>query len=119
MTSFRQFFENKFADIMKKQLRIPKNIWVGMPILVGNVKLGGKKIVEPTTFIVKKYDDNSVVLSASVEEPAMPDDDGEFDVSKNLLNPNQEFVVSIEQFYKMIEPPPGQASGGGMGMGSL
>lgn len=100
MEGFRQFVEKKdYVSVIKKQLGVPKKLWMGMPIPLSNVKLGKHKIIEPQTFYVKDYDDISVTL-VNVEMPD-EDQDDEIDLDKTG---SIEVTISRHDFEKLLEP---------------
>lgn len=123
MRTFRQFSEekDKYVSTIKKQLKVPKKIWLGMPLLLSNVKLGKQKVTSPTMFYVKDFDDNYVtitnVMDIGQEEDPIDDDDpdGEIDISKRDIHGKIEVTMSKMDFEKLQEPQgmsQGQDAGG-------
>jgi hypothetical protein len=60
---FREFaFKNdtgeerpdNFISTVKKQFNVSKKIWLGMPLLLSNVKLGKHLITDPTMFYMPR-----------------------------------------------------------------
>lgn len=117
MIGFRKFFEeegegNKFVSTIKKQLHVPKALWLGMPIVMSNAKIGGHMIHQPTTFFVTDFNDEEVTIR-SVGFPGYGEDgtddsdddiDGEIDMDRGDLNAGKEFIITREAFYKLLQP---------------
>ena len=125
LKGFRRFVEEKdqFVSTIKKQLDVPKKVWLGMPISLSNVKLGGHMITDPTIFYVTDFDDVSVTLT-NVPKPGHEHDDDyeeddpddEIDLDKDTIRGHIEVTIDRDDFYKLQEPQ-GMTQGGGMGMG--
>lgn len=123
---FKTFFEeeeSKFLPTVKKQLGVPKVMWLGMPFLVSNTKLGKHKITEPTTFYVTDFSDDYVTLS-NVPKPGYgqnangPEDiddddpDDEIDMSRGTISGRSEITITRKDFEALQEPQmPPQSSG--------
>lgn len=127
MKSFRTFIEEKeakpanFVNTIKKQMGVPKKLWLGMPILLSNVKLGKHTIGSPTMFYVSDFDKSSVTL-VNVPDPSYEGDDldGEIDLDKRTVRGDIEVTIDRDDFYDLQEPQitPG-ADTTGLGMGGL
>jgi hypothetical protein len=121
MKGFREFVDKeKYVATVKKQLGVPKKIWLGMPLLLSNTKLGNRMIGQPTMFYVTNYDKNSVTLSNATEPGSQEreyDADDELDLDKSTVQGKIEITVSMQDFYKLQEPqvPPGGGDTGMMG----
>lgn len=116
MKGFRQFVEedkSQFVGIVKKQLGVPKTLWIGMPVLVSNCKLGKYEIQQPTNFIVSSFDDIGVTIRR-IADPTVFEDDPDDEIDPDEDEQDLEITISLEDFYKLLEPPP-MPSGGGMG----
>lgn len=114
LRGFRTFMEDdKYVSTIKKQLGVPKKLWLGMPVLVTNTKIGKHKIDTPTMFNVTDFDEKSVTV-ATVANTGVEDLDDEIDTDKIG---EIEITISRDDFYKLIEPqvPPGADTGGMMG----
>jgi len=109
---FRFFQEDKakFVNTVKKQLNVPKKLWLGMPVVLSNVKIGDVFIRSPKVFYVTDFDD-SVVTIRNVSNPMNVDTDGEIDLDKSDFE-NKSFVLPRQEFYNLLEPQ-GMSSGGG------
>ena len=124
MTSgFRQFVEKTdYFSVVKKNLRVPKRLWFGMPVIVSNVKIGHKKITKPTIFYVKDFDRDSVTIN-SLSDPGVSDKDCDFDDEIDLSKDDDEIeaIITRDDFQKLMEPQidPNAAAGGAGGMGGM
>jgi hypothetical protein len=135
LKGFRKFVEekeqpDKYVSVVKKQLKVPKSLWLGMPVLVSNTKIGDKTIIDPTMFYVSDFDRDSVTI-VNVPDPGDyegeegdidSDPDDEINLDKKGIHGHVEFVLSRDDFYQLQTPqipPGGDAMGGGMGMGGL
>jgi hypothetical protein len=107
--------KDAFVNTIKKQLGVPKKLWLGMPLLVSNCKLGNQMIREPTMFYVKDFDDDSVTIK-NLPNATSDDEDGEIDVSKGTIHGEIEAIITKKDFYNLQEPQ-GMQAGGGMGGG--
>jgi hypothetical protein len=111
---FKNFklFEEKtpYVDIVKKQLGVSKSLWLGMPVLISNVKLGKIKITKPTMFYVKDFNDNTVTMKSSLFPTSAEDSDDEIDVSGD--DEQRDIIISRNDFYNIQEPQGMQAGGG-------
>jgi hypothetical protein len=108
---FRDWFNENFQNVIKGQLKVPRKIWTGMPFVASNIKINGKLISQPTSFIVVSSDDKSVTIKKlDYLQSTSPDMDG--DIQKQECE--EEMTVPIDDFYKMVQPPNiPQASPGG------
>lgn len=122
-----KFFEedepDKFVATVKKQLKVPKAIWLGMPVTISNTKIGNQLIREPAVFYVTDFDDASVTI-ANVPTPGNMDTDDlddEIDTDDSFLKGKHSFTISKDEFYKLLEPqmPPGADTSGMGGMGGM
>lgn len=127
LSGFRRYVENSFVGTVKKQLGVPKNVWLGMPITVSHTKIGNHMIIDPMTFFVTDFDSAEVTIK-SVPKPGYGEDDDygndeeddgddEINMDKGSIQ-NLSFTLSKKNFYKLLEPivPPQDA---GMGLGGL
>lgn len=101
--------KNKYVSTVKKQLYVPKKIWMGMPLLISNTKIGKQMITSPTMFYVTDFDNNSVTLTnvPRSEEPfdAEEDDpDGEIDLDKGMIKGRVVLTISKQDFESLQEP---------------
>lgn len=99
MQTFRQFVENKFINIAKKQLNIPKRLWFGMPLMISHAKIGNYNVVQPTMFYVKDFNRDSVTIS-NLQDPLQQDSDDEIGIDNNSI----EATIDINDFYKLLTP---------------
>jgi len=97
-------------DVMKKQMRVPKKIWKGLPFTVGankRIKMDGKVFTGPMTFYVDEFDDATVTLKL-VRNPLdftnMDDEDDEIDMDNTDDGGEQRFVIPRTVFEKLLEP---------------
>lgn len=97
-------------DVMKKQMRIPKKLWAGLPFTVGankRIKMDGKVFTGPMTFYVTEFDDSTVTLKL-VRNPLdftnMDDVDDEIDLDNNDDGGEQKFVIPRSAFEQLLEP---------------
>lgn len=97
-------------DVMKKQMRIPKKLWAGMPFTVGankRIKMDGKVFTGPMTFYVDEFDDSTVTLKL-VRNPLdftnMDDVDDEIDLDNTNDGGEQKFVIPRSAFEQLLEP---------------
>jgi hypothetical protein len=102
--------KSKYVSTVKKQLSVPKQVWMGMPLLISNTKIGKQMITTPTMFYVTDFDDSSVTLT-NVPKPGEPDDiededdpDNEIDLDKQTIKGRIEFTISKEDFESLQEP---------------
>lgn len=99
-----------YLSTVKKQFKIPKKLWLGMPILLSNTKIGKHKITSPTMFYVKEFDDSSVTLTnvLDVGQPEDPNDesdmDDEIDLDKGDVHGRIEVTISREDFDNLSMP---------------
>lgn len=103
MRSFTQFMESKYLDNIKNQFGVQKHLWMGMPIVLSNVKLGDDFFREPTTFYVSDFD-KSIVTIKTVLNPLY---DLEFDKDEEIItdrNTQKEFTLSRKKFEELLEP---------------
>jgi len=116
---------DQFVSTVKKQLKVPKTVWLGMPVTISNTKIGGQLVREPAVFYVTDFDDASVTI-ANVPTPGNldidDDPDDEIDTDDTFLKGKHDFTLSRDEFYKLLEPqiPPGvdtSTMGGGGGLG--
>lgn len=102
--------KGKFVSTVKKQLKVPKKLWLGMPILLSNVKLGKHKVTTPTMFYVSDFDDDSVTLTNALEvgqpEDSTDEDDpdNEIDLDKNNIDGRVKITISREDFEGLQQP---------------
>jgi len=120
---------DSFQSQAKKVLGVSKKLWTMMPLLLSNVKLGNHKIIEPTMFYVKEFDDDSVTLT-NVPKDGQPDDesdyddpDDEIDLDKSTITGRIEVTISKDDFDGLQKPQTFQGMdtmslriGGGGGM---
>jgi len=103
--------KDKFVSTVKDKLKVDKNLWLGMPLLLSNKEIGDHKIVNPTMCYVTDYDENSVTFKNYL----MPEDKEGWD-DDDELNPDNkeafEITVSLEDFFNLQEPE-GMEQGGG------
>ncbi len=120
---------DSFLAQSKRVFGVPKKTWLGMPLMLSNVKLGPHKIVQPTMFYVTSFDKTSVTLT-NVPTEGQPDDesdyddpDDEIDMSKSALTGRIEVTISRDDFNDLQKPQTFQGMdttslriGGGGGM---
>lgn len=119
MNSFRKFIESKFFGTLEKQLKIPKKLWEGMPLLVNHAVIGNIHIVKPTMFYVSEFNRDYVTIKSFKDEPITPDEmDDEVDLSTD--NDPIEATISRKDFEKLSEfdsvPQNPMGSMGGMSL---
>jgi hypothetical protein len=110
---FRRFAEDKapgYLNTIKKQERVPKKLWYGMPLMIGankRINLDGKVFTGPMTFYVTEFD-NAVVTMKLVRNPMdfsnMDDPDDEIDLDNNFDDGEQKFTIPRAVFEKLLEP---------------
>ena len=119
-TGFRLFVElaepedgedkGSFLAHSKKTFGVAKKLWLGMPLLLSNTKLGDYKVIEPKMFYVKDYDDTSVTLTnvlnpMTEKEPGEDDPDDEIDMEDDTEGQGQvEITISREDFEDLQKP---------------
>lgn len=125
MKGFRQFVEKedpeKFVSTVKKQLDIPKRIWLGMPLTISNTKIGKQMITSPTMFHVTDFDDVYVTLASIANpghehdgEPDYEDPDDEIEMDTDNVRGKFEITINKKDFYKLLEPQISQGTDMGM-----
>ena len=113
-TGFRRFTEDEQAPgyfaTVKKQQRIPKKLWLGMPFSIGadkTIKLDGKLFKGPMTFYVTEFDDKTVTMKL-VRNPMdfsnADDPDDEVDPENTNDGEEQNFTIPRSQFEELLEP---------------
>lgn len=110
-----------FASTIKKQFKVPKSLWFGMPILISNAKLGKYKIRQPKMFYVTDYDRNTVTLKPMPDYPGIDNDDDVIDdeIDKDRKdNDAGEVIIAKKEFYKLLEPEGMQPGGDPMAGGA-
>lgn len=114
MQGFRQFVEHEFFNTIKKQLKVPKKLWYGMPFLVYNAKIGNYHIVKPTMFFVTDFNRESVTISSMKDEPFNIDNLEDFDDEIDMSTDNEpiEATISRADFEKLSMPDSPPADGG-------
>ncbi len=108
---FRVFCEDSsrpdsFVSQIKKQAHVPKKLWMGMPVVISNTKLGEHLIREPRAFYVTDFDSHTVTIKP-VPNAATDDDndvDGEMDLGEDDIV-GQEYTITRDNFYRLMEPP--------------
>jgi hypothetical protein len=112
---FRQFHEekeerpDKYISTIKKQLPlIKKKLWLGMPVMLSNIRLGKILIRSPRPFYVTEFDDGTVTIR-SVQNPGLDgdgnDSDDEIDLDDKDDPDENEFTIPRKAFYQLLEPP--------------
>lgn len=99
-----------YLDTIKKQQRVPKKLWLGMPVPIGAnhpVKLGGRLFKGPVTLYVTEFDDATVTVKL-VKNPMdfsnADDPDDEIDFTNPDDDGDQTFVIPRSVFEKLLEP---------------
>jgi len=110
---FRRFEEEVapgYLDTIKKQERVPKKLWFGMPLSIGanrTIKLDGRLFKGPMTFYVTEFDDSTVTMKL-VRNPLdftnAEDPDDEIDFDNTDDGGEQSFTIPRSAFEKLLEP---------------
>jgi len=102
-----------YLDTIKKQMRVPKKLWYGMPLSIGankTITLDGKLFKGPMTFSVTEFDDSTVTMKL-VRNPMdfsnADDPDDEFDPDNTDDGEEQAFTIPRPAFEKLLEPDQG------------
>jgi hypothetical protein len=109
MQGFKEFAKkDDYLSTVKSQLKVPKSLWVGMPILLSNTKLGKYRIDRPTMFYVTEFDDQWVTITNVLEvgqpEDGEDDPDNEINVDKNRIVGRIQTTISREDFDDLQQP---------------
>jgi NACalpha-BTF3-like transcription factor len=109
---FRRYHEkeekekpDQYVSTVKKQLGIGKKLWMGMPVVLSNVKIGKSMIRDPRVFYVTDFDDATVTIK-NVKNPMSQEEedmDDEINLDKDDWDQKQ-FVLPRNDFYKLLEP---------------
>lgn len=99
-----------YLNTVKKQVRVPKKLWFGMPLSIGankTLRMDGKLFKGPMTFYVTEFDDSTVTMKL-VRNPMdfsnEDDPDDEFDPDNTDTDGEQVFTIPRSQFEKLLEP---------------
>jgi hypothetical protein len=116
LVGFKLFVEKKaeapdsYVSTIKKQLKVPKKLWFGMPITLSNVKLGGHLIRQPAAFYVTDFDSHTVTIKpipyAALDKDGNGDDiDDELDLDTADNLGKKSITMTRDTFLKLMEPP--------------
>lgn len=94
---------DSYVSQIKKQTKVPKKIWLGMPVVISNTKLGDSMIREPTAFYVIEFDTHTVILKPVPYAYGDEDQDDEIDLEKDD-GKGKTFTITINNFYKLVAP---------------
>lgn len=107
---FRSSLGTNYANTIKKQIRVPKKLWFGMPLSIGankTINLDGRLFKGPMTFFVTEFDDKTVTMKL-VRNPMdfsfMDDPDDEIDPDNMDDGGEQQFTIPRSTFEKLLEP---------------
>ena len=99
-----------YLDTIKKQQRVPKKLWFGMPLMIGankQIKMDGKVFRGPMAFHVTEFDDTTVTMKL-VRNPMdfsnLEDLDDEIDLDNTNDGGEQLFTIPRSVFEKLLEP---------------
>ncbi len=96
---------DQYVSTLKKQVDIPKKLWMGMPVILSNIKIGKVSIRDPRVFYVTEFDDETVTIK-NVKNPMSQEEedmDDEINLDKDDWDQKQ-FTIPRKEFYKLLEP---------------
>ncbi len=111
MIGFRLFVEKTdFLSTIKKQVRVPKKVWFGMPLTIGankTMKMDGRVFRGPMTFYVTEFDDATVTMKL-VRNPMDFSNEDDIDDEVDLDNVDDgeehQFTIPRTVFEKLLQP---------------
>lgn len=109
---FRNFNEESkapgYLNTLKKQEKIPKHLWLGMPFAVGankHFKVDGQTFKGPMVFYVSEFDSVTVTLKLVRNPMDFDNDDPDDEIDLDTKNhAEQEFTILRSIFEKLLEP---------------
>ncbi len=105
-----KLFEADFLGTIKKQVKVPKKLWFGMPLTIAankTIKIDGKTFKGPMVFYVTEFDDATVTMKL-VRNPmdfSNEDDiDDEIDFDNTEDGEEHEVTILRTAFEKLLQP---------------
>lgn len=97
--------KDQYVSTIKKQAHIPKKLWMGMPVILSNVKIGKSMIREPRVFYVTDFDDGTVTIKNVKNSMSQEEEDGDDEINMDKDDwAQKKFIIPRDDFYKLLEP---------------